>query len=557
MRSILLALVALVVASASAFAEPFDIAGNLRALHKAKHPWAAAALALADSKTAIYGDQGQHATIAWVMTGEEKYKDAAAAKLLKALTIEPLPVPNNVREYFAEFAMLYRWLRPALTDEQNAEFERRFHRWCEFCCAVNTPKYVGGWGIYTDSDLVTGQYLGLLLCDQTFGWKWTEREDVIKAREALRSYTAKAKGGEWIESGAYNLGTLQFLLMGCYAAGIENFPEVEKLVPDLAAQQLANLTPDFKQAVQWGDEENPREMHVHRRVALFGILIGLTGEARLQEALDKVLAGKQYKDVAHLSWRALYFYQPPKPAAGLLRVAEGNGHFRYKRDSSLVAIHFPKRLGVQHEVSYAADVQWYVDGEWVLSRTLGYGLPAASGDAGNSPLVAGLSSMYDRGPLEWIETSSGCEISGGTRGGYYDPTYSRPPPGFCEHARRIVYRHPSTLIVSDSFKGSRPSAIERYRAADQATIKTAPLWQQVWHCPVEPTRTATGYAWKTAGGKTVTITTPTSASLVRLIDERALWGKNVTNFKASELKWQIRFCSDEPTCDMTTFVEVK
>lgn len=556
MRSILFALVALVLSAGSVFAEPSDFRENLRALHKANHPWAAAVIGLANRTDAVYGDFGQHKTAAWVMTGERKYLDAAAPQLLKFIAVDPLPDANKVREYFAEVVMLYGWLRPELSVDQRAEFEMRLNRWCEFTCAISTAKYQGGWN-YADSDLTTGQYLGLLLHDQLMDTAWTKRPEVVKARDAIRRYCEVAEGGEWIESGAYNLGTLPFLLMGAHAAGIEHFPELEKLIPDLAEQQLANLTPDFKQAYQWSDEENPREMHVHRRVALFGILIGLTGDERLQKALDAVLAGKQYKDVAHLSWRALYFYQPPKipEPAGYLRVSKGNGHFRYKRDGALIGVHFPRRLGVHHEAGYVCDVQWYLDGVWVLSRPLGYGLPAVSGESGNSSVFAGLSSMWDRGPTDWKETTDGFEISGGTRGGYYDPTYSKPPPGFVEHSRKVVYRHPSTLIVSDSFKGGRP-ALDRYRAADQAIIKAAPLWQQVWHAPVEPTKTATGYTWKTANGKTATLTIPMNAK-ASVVDEKAKWGKNTSNFKASELKWSIVLSSDEPSCVLTTTFEVK
>ena len=51
-----------------------------------------------------------------------------------------------------------------------------------------------------------------------------------------------------------------------------------------------------------------------------------------------------------------------------LRVSTGNGHLRYKRDDSLVAAHFPSRLSVDHEVTYPCDVQWWVKGEWVLTR---------------------------------------------------------------------------------------------------------------------------------------------------------------------------------------------
>jgi hypothetical protein len=550
----------LLFVTSCAFAEPYDFQANLRSLAKNKHPWLAAEIALANRTDKIYGDIGQFDVIAWTATGERKYLDDAVPKLLATLTIDPLPPANTVREYFAELAMLYRWIRPSLTPEQNAEFEKRFNRWCEFCCAVNTAKYQGGWN-YADSDLTTGQYLGLLICDQTFGWKWTERDDAKKARESIRRYCEQSAGGEWLESGAYNLGTLQFLLIGAYAAGIENFPEVEKLVPEIVEQELGKLTPDFKSAYQWGDEENPRELHVHRRVALFGILHGLTGDERLLKAMDAILAGKTFKDYANLSWRAVYFARVPEPeptpANQYLRVSEGNGHFRYKRDGSMLCVHFPKRLGVHHEVSYVADIQWYLDGEWVLTRPLGYAGASITGEAGNSPLMAGISSFLNRGPSKWQESAGGCVIAGGTSGPYpYEAAYYKPPGAFAEHFRKVVFQFPDKLIISDSFKGAKPTDTAKYRESERVIINGSPLWQQVWHCPVEPTKTETGFIWKTTGGKTVTLTAPKNCKSV-VIDEREKWAANKTNFKASELKWQIRFVSDELVCEMVTTLEVE
>jgi hypothetical protein len=535
-----------------------DFRANIAALYAAKHPWALTELALA-SRTDLGGsDFGQHAVNAWAMTGDQKYLPTAAAKLLKALTIDPLPNANTVRELFAELAMLYGWIRPLLTAEQNAEFETRLNRWCEFCFAINTPKNVGGWR-YGDTDQTLGQYLGLLICDQIFGWEWTKRPEAVLAREAMREYVAKSAGGEWLESGGYNLGTLQILLIGVYAAGIELFPEIPPLLPEIVEQSLVVMTPDLKSAYQWGDEEEPRGLHWPRRVVLFSLLIGLTGDRRLQALLDYLVAHPPWPIYFHLCGRALYLYQPAPaapPPATALRVTQGNGQFFYKRGTALLGVHFPKRLKVDHEVNYTADLQLYLDGEWVLTRTIGYSGFASRGDAGNSPLFAGLSSMADRGPIAWKETPEGCEISGGTRGQFYLLPYWNPPPAFVEHSRKIVYAYPGKLTVTDSFQGNKPTALARYLAADQAIINTSPLWQQVWHCPVQPTATEAGFTWKTAGGKTVALTAPAGCSRL-VVDETAKWGMYPGQFNKSELKWQIRFASDEPTCEMTTVFEVK
>lgn len=490
--------------------------------------------------------------MAFVATGQTKYLNDAATKLLASIKVDPLPNTNDIREYFAEFAMLYSWIRPNLTVEQNANFASRFNRWCEISCAINTPKYYGGWN-YADSDLTTGQYLGLLLCDQIFGWEWTKRPDVIKAREAIRTYVEKAKGGMWIESSGYNLGTLQFVLLGCYAAGIENFPEVEALLPDLVEWQLLSLTPDYKQAYQWSDEQDPRSLVLNRRMTLFGIMHGLTGDDRLLDALNVMLAGKTFKDYANLSWRAVYLARVPK--LKILKVSEGNGHFIYKKDNAMLCVHFPERMYVHHEVMYTNNIQLYINGEWALTNPLGYGLTAVSGDSSNAPLFAGLSSMDDRGPIQWSDTENSCEIVGGTRGRFYDPTFTyRPPPGFVDHARKIKYEFPGKITVTDTFKGDYPTNVENYRTAEQGLIKTSPLWQQVWHCNEAPVKTPTGYTWKTPLGQIVTLTAPKDCTSV-VINETEKWGTSY-NFLKTELKWQIRFTSNTPNATMVTVYEV-
>jgi hypothetical protein len=546
----LLSLLLLIYLAATSLAEPIDYRANLKALHEANHPWAVFALAQADRAQAgasIYGDSGQWQAIAYVMTGDAKYGKAAAEKILAG---EAEPVANSIREGFANTCIVYEWLRPILTTEQDATYRRKINRVCEWCFEINTAKYVGGWN-YADSDQTTGQYLGLVLADRVLGTEWANRPEALKAREALRDYCLESAGGEWVESGRYNLGTLHLLILGTYAIGIEQFPEVEALIPQIVDQQLATMTPDGKQAYQWGDEEEPRGLAVDRRVKLWAMLAGLTGDARLYAALDQLIAGKEPKSYLALGQRALYLYRPQP----YLRAAEGNGHFLYRKGGALLAIHFPKRLGVQHEVTYTTDLQLYLDGEWALTRPLGYGTIPVSGDAGNSPLFAGLSAMQSRGPLKWSETATGCEVTGGTSGPLYGAGYYNPPPAFCEHTRKLTYAFPGKLTVTDSFKGSKPTRLDRYRAADRAKIEASPLWQQVWHCPVEPVETPEGFTWKLPSGKVATLTAPQANRTV--IDEREKWGANTSQFRASELKWQIRFASDEPVCEMVTTLEVR
>jgi hypothetical protein len=529
-----------------------DFRANLKALHRTNHPWAAFALEQANRK--VYPDYGQWQTIAYVMTGDAKYVTPAVNAILAVASPDPANA-NTVREYFIDWCLQYEWLKPGLSAEQDAALRKALNRICEWCFGINTAKYVGGWS-YTDSDQTTGQYLGLVLADRVLGSDWTKRPEAVAARNALRSYCEKSSDGEWIESSKYNLGTLSFLLMGAYAAGIEQFPEVAVMVPKIVEMQLAAITPDGKTAYQWGSEEEPRSLAIDRRVKLWSMLAGLTGDDRLYDALERITAGLAPKSYLNLGWRALYLFKPQ----AFLQVAEGDGHFLYKRGRALLGVHCPKQVDVHHEVGYAADLQLYLDGEWALTRTLGYGAVATSGESGNSPLFAGLSSMQNRGPVRWTETASGCEIVSATSGRFYDAGFYDPPPAFVEHTRKLAYTFPGTLTVTDSFKGSSPLTLPkftRYRDTDEAIIKAAPaLWQQVWHCPVQPTETVAGFAWSLPSGKTVTLTAPANCKRL-VVDELAKWATFNSNFRDSELKWQIRFLSDEPVCEMATVLEVK
>lgn len=536
------------------------LADNVRHLHAIGHPWAAFAVECAEktgTSGELYMDRGQWAALAYAMTGEQRYAAKAIAKVLPDISIEN-PVANFIREWFVDFALMYGWLAPALTPEQDATYRKGLNRWCEFCFAINTPQWRGGWR-FADSDQTIGQFFGVTLADQHLRAGWTERPEYAKARDTVRGYCKMASGGEFIEGEAYNLGTLKLLLSGAYGAGIERFPEVAALVPELAKQQLANLTPDLRSSYQWGDEENPGNLLLHKRVPLLAMLAGLTGDAELHAAIDGLTADQTVKDYLFLGWRAIYFYRPPTTpkATGFLR-AGGHGHFRYKRDAALFGCHFPERLGVDHAVKAFGDFRLYLDGEWVITHPMGYGGLMVEGESHNADLFAGLSAMAEREVVNYRETPDGCEIVGRTHGPYYPQPYWDAPGEFASGTRTLRYTFPGKVEVRDVFAGKPPERVERYRAADQKRMAGAPLWQQVFHCPVEPTMTPTGFEWKTAGGKTVKLTAKGERLNVSVRPVReALADQPGTYVRPEQLTgYQIRLASDEPACEMVTVIEV-
>jgi hypothetical protein len=509
-------------------------------------------------------DQGQWATLAYIMTGEDKYVDKAVAKILPIITKDP-PNANFIREWMIDFALFYKWLSSSLTVEENTTYRNGLNRWCEWANAVNTKLYVGGWRP-ADTDQTTGQFFGVAIADGCLNAGWSSRESFLTVREAIRRYAEWSADGEWMESESYNLGTVKLLLSGAYGAGIEKFPEVAAVVPKLARQQLANLTPDYKEVYKWGDEEKPGDLMLYKRVPLLAMLAGITNDETVHRTIDILTEGLNPREYLFLGWRALYLYRPSvvQTTSGYLHFG-GNGHLRYKRagilkrDGVLFGCHFPNRLGVDHEVNAMGDFRLYIDDEWVINHPLGYGGKMVEGEGCNSALLSGLSSMINRGLTGYAETEGGFWVEGRTYGQYYPQPYWDSPPPFADWLRRLTYTYPGRVEVKDSFNGNLPTRIDRYRAADQARMNGSQLWQQVFHCPKLPMATEGGFEWTTAKGRKIRITAPIDSNVERevLAEESVLGTGPPTYIKDTELTgYQIRFCSNDPVCEMKTVIEV-
>jgi hypothetical protein len=98
-------------------------------------------------------------------------------------------------------------------------------------------------------------------------------------RNSIKKYVELSKGGQWVESSSYNLGTLRLVLSGAEgvrtATGVDHFPEITALQKELALSQIYEMAPDHKQAYQWGDVEHTRELELFHRSTLLGQLAGL------------------------------------------------------------------------------------------------------------------------------------------------------------------------------------------------------------------------------------------------------------------------------------------
>ncbi|MBX9581577.1 MAG: hypothetical protein K2X87_14850, partial [Gemmataceae bacterium] len=572
------------------------------------HPWYRLAISNADktgTSAERYADIGNWATLAFQMTGDRTYADKAWAKIRPTITAEPQNA-NQVRQQFMQYAQFYDWLSPALTAGQRAEYAAGLNRWAEWSLGIGTRPYVGGFRL-TDSDQTIGQYFGLAFTDLALGTDWLGRSagtlpvggltatgaDLSTARNAIDYYARMAAGGEFIESTDYNLGTLQLLLLGTRgvrtATGADHFPEVSRLVPQLALAQVYALTPDLESAYKWGDTEHPGDLLLNRRAALLGTLAVMTRDdpavgPYVQQTFNAILAkyGETgYGASAPLDTIGLAVVDPYAAAAdpaalpaGYNAPGQGVTYFQDRQapGGGLFAAHLPGRSAVDHEVSGFGDFGVYRGGEWAVSHPSGYAGPAVSGEAMNSLLVAGLSSARARGQVAAeADPAGGYAYAAGTTGGaYYPAGYYQPPPDFLREWTRSLFYLPSadgtsaTVVNFDRVDASDPQSLpryDRYRAADRAKIEAAPaLAQWIIHAPVAPTVAPGRLSWSTAGGQQVRVDSLTAAPLTTaVVREADLWAGYTSNFQPDQLtgyQARVSVTSDAPWQTLLNVVQV-
>ena len=528
----------------------------LKRLFAEGHPWAVQCRTMADyaehAGKPADGDFGQWATIVYLATGDEAY----ARKALERNKATFLSAPNNrdySREYFAIFALHYKWLRPAMSDAEAREYRDRLYSWAEHCL-----RPVGaGWGTRIgDVDEVFGHEAGLRLTAIVTAKEDPERSAALLANPQLAEMRAEirrvckiiANGGQGASSSEYNLGEHQLLLIGAYADDIAKFPEVAAVAKALCDQTRWMTRLDHVHA-DWGDVQQPRSQHLSEKVGLLSLLAGLTGDPRPRSLLAELTKDKPiYPNYWFHLYRGLWCFDPTLPAepyvAPVGMHVGGFGHIIHRGPRHFAQIYAPTWNGVDHEQSLFPDYRLWLDGEEVIGHPLGYDTRAWTN---NTSLMAGHSRMSVMEVVSIEETPTGCIVI--TRqGGKLPDSWAT----FVEDwTRKTEFIAPNKFVITDSFKGQRPKPEElSYPALIEASAKAPALWQVIQHTPVEPTKTPTGYTWKTKGGKTVTLTGSDRSIVMKTTHIDG-------NFNPGELDgWQVRFLSDAPTAEIRTTVEV-
>jgi hypothetical protein len=536
---------------------------NYERMAKENHPWWQLIKSNADKTGTTaerYGDNGQWATFVYQVTGDITYAKKA---IPQAIALAKPASANHVREHIINALVMYDWLLPAMTAEDILTFNTGLKTVAEYILGINQEKYTGGISL-SDSDALIGCYFSLALMDllletdylsetlqaphlakKPIGGLVATGIDKETVRNTISDYTNKAKGGQWIESSEYNLGTNHLLLMGSTAVktatGQDYFPEVTQYFEELKQSMLAELTPDIKQAFQWGDVESPHSLDKDHRNRLL-LSLGLNGILPVDN------------NIPH---RTFYFANPYLPNTIIppkqINNAEGIGLLLIKDETKLFGSLTFNPTGAHHGVKHLNDFRLYTNGEWVIDHPIGYGRD--TGKHVNSMLLAGLSACYNRGLQNiFIDENIGyyCQV-GETGGPYYNNDYYNPPPTFLRKWRRYIIYLPEypAVVVYDSIDMDDPKLLlkfDRYRTADQTAINNAiALKQWFLHTPVVPIIQDEKIIWTTPKGQSVILQTLAPQNYnIEIVDAKTDPAFS-SGFKATEPKFYINISSNIET----------
>lgn len=511
------------------------------ALKAANHPfWQQAVTTCAATGTSgeAYADNGEWCALVAATTNDATAAGKAIAKLRQIGTGAGA---NEVREYFIARILQRDLLAPWLTPADYAAIDPVLTQWAGRASAINAA----------DSDQMTGNGCGAILWDIATGTPPT-RPNVTNA---IARFVAVGRGGQWIESAEYNMGTV-VLLTQCQiayrkATGNDVVPGVAQFLADAGTVGAFELTPDGKAAIQWGDDQYPRDLRLYRRVTFLSAL----PNPYAQGAVQGFLAGWPISS-ASLMARALFYAHPEITPQALpsqaVHVAPGMGML-YRRDGALLqwAMVLPK-TGVHHtDITAPMDLQVYRNG-WLLTGSIGYGYGVHELGQ-NAPVYAGLN-LFSQSGMTWADSGHGwAAIAGVTRGTYFTSAYPAPPE-FLHYGGRVVVQATvggnPVAIVRDSVAMDDPRTLPNY--ASYRTTGTYPHQQRItefdgkfwalWHAPQQPTVTGNEVRWTAATGEAVKVTTCQPVQVALVNEQGVLTG----TIKPSEIRWQARLHPSGP-----------
>lgn len=493
-----------------------------------------------------YGDIGMWCAIIAATNNDPAAASRAILKLRQAM---PNAHANTIREEFTAKVLMMDLLRPWLTPADRAVIDPVLDTW---------PHNVGD-ARAGDSDAFVGEGCGAMLWNRFNG----RAPGYPNVTPMLSQYLVKARGGQWIESSQYNVGTLTLLAM-CNlatrtATGSDIVPGVSAFLAEAGRVAAMEVTPDFEQAIQWGADQYPRDFRgrLYRRLSFLAGMPSPEAQWSLQQLMARhwQVSSEQLMSYGLFLWRQ--DIGPAAPATVSTHVADGIGML-YRRDGQTLAfasaINNPQ---VDHgEFAAPFNIQLYRNG-WLLTNPIAYYGLMSHELAVNGPVYAGLAYFANR-RMTWSATGSNwAAIAGEVSGQYFAVDGYPPPPDFLHYGGRVVVHATvngdPVIIVRDSVHMDDPRTLAQWPGGyrqnstyqHQARINEfdGKMWA-IWHMPVSPTVSGAMLDWSAPNGTPVRLQAFADQPVTVVVrDENTVFGSDIT---PAERKWQARLHSDAP-----------
>lgn len=475
---------------------------------------------------------------------------------------------NFLREHFTSLVVIYDRIYPWMDSSKKSQFLAQLNVMAQLVALTISPS---GEFRHDDTDEMTGGYFGIVALyaatvdhnpsiislfnnAEVGGLEATGANLSTSKRNTLKYYVdVLGQGGEWMESSEYNLGTTTLLVWGAEAARLSSvvgpgyFTDIAAYYPDLAKRQIMNVCPGTTDAIQWGDEQEPRlamslsyglrREQVNLAMLLAGALEGTTIGQQMQDyviALGAQTSGFQ-GTASDPFGHALYTFNPYAvkasnwQAIGTTHFAPGQGMGWFHdgwgiNDSLFWCKTFPAKAFVDHTQFIFSHWQLWRNGNWAVTNPLAYASGFTFGFGGQQYVdtVNGLRYVGAYGVMPMYgSTSTNAEVEkyhayGSIRGQKPGPDYyyqcatiagpARPPflynpaPVFLhEHTRSYLYLAGSTkqadvVIIYDRLNIQDPVSLTRwptsYYASNppEASQITNKLGRFEWfiHMPTAP-----------------------------------------------------------------------
>ena len=579
-------------------------------------------LLTAANTSGIYADRGMRDGLVYLITGDDAYARSAYRYVDQfcGRTYRPpesltnpawcttewqgKPAKDQSRDQVTRLAFLYSWIADALPAQDKANFRDILDRWTDLILNVNSENF-GTRG--TDSDEQVGHYFGIVLyalairdedvsrSDQILNYPGNTNSGITTAavggvdstganystmRNTIARFSQRARGGQWIEGAEYNLTTLRYVLEGVHAInsyyGTDKFPEVTAMYSEYAKGLMHELTPDKRDAFQWGDIQGPRDLKLFNRVPLLNTLAGISKDPTALYFQDYFYNRHYPTTIADSGHQYLDPYSVKTAPSGRMSYnATGMGMAYYREgwnttDSYFASFMFnPPR--VDHDGSGLSHFELYRNGHWSITAPRVYqsGVFDFSSFSNGMELAGAAGRMEEASGQTGYESGTGYLYQAGATAGQLFPARRDAPPleFIHEHNRSLLYFHHAdtsdSIVIFDRINSCDPqdtSCMSTARFNNLTSVWTTvknriiannSKHQWIIHLPdANPAINGNTITWRDAGGEEVTLKTFMNNYITSVVNESTAYGHGAPHYlqgyvNSGELKHQLRLIPNQ------------